>query len=179
MQNSIANIINNIGMFGPVLLFFPSVFLLWNRNKKTLLVFYVLGYFANILFNMILKGIFKEPRPFENKRLFQLALKKRMEDGTMSLIDANIYGMPSGHAQMVFYSTMYIHITLKNAYITTIYLIISLITMYQRVNANMHTLFQVIVGCIIGSLFAYGVFYFSQKKINGNIITKKDDYGPK
>lgn len=177
MQFSIANIINNVGKFGPVLLFMPSVFLLW--NKKILLNYYVLGYFSNIVFNMILKGIFKEPRPFENPKLFQLALKKRMEDGNMSLIDMNIFGMPSGHAQMVFYSTMYIHFALKNFYITTCYFIISFITMYQRVNTNMHTILQVIAGAIVGIFFSYGVFYFSQKNISGNIRSKKDDYGPK
>ncbi len=179
MQFSIANIINYVGKFGPFLLFVPSLFLLWNQNKKALFNYYIVGYFANLMFNMILKGIFKAPRPFENPKLFQLALKKRMEDGHMSLLDMNIYGMPSGHAQMVLYSTMYIHLALKNSYITCTYLIISLITLYQRINANMHTLFQVTVGSIIGSLFAYGIFYFSQKNIMGNIATKKDDYGPK
>lgn len=179
MRFSIANIINNVGKFGPVLLFIPSVFLLWKQSKMTLLNYYVLGYFANLVFNLILKGIFKEPRPFENQKLFQLALKKRMEDGNMSLLDMNIFGMPSGHAQMVMYSTMYIHFALKNPYISAIYFIISLITMYQRVNKNMHTVTQVLVGGIIGGLFAYEVFYFSQRKIAGNIATKKDDYGPK
>lgn len=179
MQFSIANIINTLGKFGPVFLFAPSVFLLWNQHKKTLLNYYVIGYFINIVINMLLKGVFKQPRPFENVKLFQLALKKRMEDGYMSLLDMNIYGMPSGHAQMVFYSTMYIHLALKNPYISIAYFILSLITMYQRVNKNMHTFFQVIVGSILGCVFAYATFYFSQKNIAGNIATKKDDYGPK
>ena len=51
-------------------------------------------------------------------------------------------------------------------------------TMYQRVQMNEHTFFQVLVGAICGTLFAYVMYYMAQQQIKGTIREKKDDDGP-
>ena len=66
--------------------------------------------------------------------------------------------MPSGHAQSVSFSTIFIYLSLHNIYLTSIFIIISFIAIFQRVYLNFHTLEQVIVGILVGSFLSY-LFY--------------------
>ena len=47
-----------------------------------------------------------------------------------------------------------------------------------RYKYNYHTVFQVIVGAIIGAGFGYFVFSLAEKKIKNHIREKPDDDGP-
>lgn len=161
------------GQMAPSILMITSLILLW--NKQTLLYYYFFGFCFNIVINLLLKGLFKQPRPTEGHRLFQLALKHSQEHKYMNGIPFNVFGMPSGHAQTVFFSTIFIHFALKNKKITFVYFLISLITMYQRVEYKMHTVFQVIVGAIVGCLIGYLTYYISQRELIGKLNRKKDD----
>jgi membrane-associated phospholipid phosphatase len=149
------------------------------RNYKNLLFYYIIGVFINELLNLFLKGLFLDPRPTYDKKLFNLAIKngKRFifKNG---IITYDICGMPSGHTQSVFFSTIFIYLSLKNTRIALSYLIISLITMYQRIETKQHTLFQVIVGGIVGGLFALFMFYLAKNNIKGIIKIKSDDNAP-
>ena len=86
--------------------------------------------------------------------------------------------MPSGHAEGVFYSTAFIFLTLKNKWIGFIYLLISLITSYQRVAYQNHTFSQVFIGGLIGIFMGAFFYYYSMKILKGNIREKKDDNAP-
>ena len=86
--------------------------------------------------------------------------------------------MPSGHAESVFYSTMFIHLSLKNYYITGAYFILSIYTCYQRIETNSHSIMQILMGLIIGLLVGYFMYYMSSQKISGIIKMKKDDNAP-
>jgi membrane-associated phospholipid phosphatase len=86
--------------------------------------------------------------------------------------------MPSGHAQSVFFSTVFIYLALKDIKITVLYLIISLLTMYQRVLFNSHTVLQVLAGALVGILFAGFIYFMARQKITGKLRAKKDDNGP-
>ena len=86
--------------------------------------------------------------------------------------------MPSGHAQNVFYSVTFILFALQNLSITSIYLLIAILTSYQRIKYNMHTLLQIICGSIIGILFGYLFYIGSLKKIVGILNYKNDDNAP-
>jgi hypothetical protein len=50
--------------------------------------------------------------------------------------------------------------------------------MAQRIYNNYHTVFQIIVGDIVGALFAWFVFHLAQQKLKGRIREKRDDFGP-
>ena len=173
MYEEIKYILKITGQKGPLILLFTSFILLW--NKTTFLYYYFFGFFLNIILNLILKGLFKQPRPLEGKRIFQIALKYGSDYKYMNGIPFDMFGMPSGHAQSVFYSTVFIYLTLKNKKIALLYLLISLITLYQRVEYQMHTVLQVIIGSIIGAGFSYCIYYISQGKLVGNLMLKKDD----
>ena len=176
MYNYINIIFNFIGTYGPIILFLISVFLLW--NKSNYLTYYIYGYILNLLLTLFLKGIFKQPRPSEDQKLFKLAIK---ESKSIYFIDGypyDVFGMPSGHCSSVLYSTMFIFWVFKNNNFLLMYLLISLITIIQRVNSSNHTVLQVIVGALIGTIFSYLIFYMARQKIMGNLILKKDDNGP-
>jgi len=164
------NLINSIGYYGPQLLFFASIYFLF--NKRTSLLVYFVGFFLNILLNIILKLIIKQPRPSEDKRLFNLELLNGKQIGY------DRYGMPSGHAECVFYSTAFIFLTLKNKWIGAVYLIVSLVTSYQRISNNYHTFVQVFIGGLIGILMGYFFYYYSTKILKGSLRGKPDDNAP-
>jgi len=169
----IIKIIDTIGYFGPQILAVISVFLL--MNKTTLLTIYFIGFIINSFLNIILKGVIKEPRPSEDKHLFNIWLNNEMKT------DRHWYdrfGMPSGHAESVFYSTVFIFLALKNVNLTVLYLIISANTLYQRVKYKNHTVSQVIVGSIIGAVLASFFYYYSKVILKGKMKLKPDDNAP-
>jgi membrane-associated phospholipid phosphatase len=172
----IERIFNYLGGLGPLILLFFSLFLLW--NKENLFFYYSVGIFLNAILNLILKGFFKHPRPSEDPKLFNIALKNGKRFIFKNYIPHDIFGMPSGHTQSAFFSTIFIFLSLKNYNILFAYLIITFITMFQRIFYNYHTLFQVIIGAIVGTLFGYCFYYLAQQKLQGKINEKPDDFAP-
>jgi len=173
----INNIINILGQYAPIILILISIFLL--KNTTNLLFYYIIGIFINTLLNIILKIIIQQPRPNDDSKMVDIALKngKRFIFKN-NIIPFNIFGMPSGHSQSSFFSTTFIFLSLKNIRIVFLYLFLSFITIYQRVKYNYHTIFQVIVGAIVGIIFAYIMFYFSQQNIKSILKEKEDDNAP-
>jgi len=165
-----------IGNNGPFILFFTSLYLLWNKNN--LFYYYIYGIFLNTILNLILKGIIKEPRPSEDPKLFNIALKQSIRFKFINGYPYDIFGMPSGHTQSTIFSTLFIYLALKDLKITFIYFFISLLTMYQRVLSNSHTFLQVTAGAIVGILFSGFIYFMARQKIIGKLRRKKDDDGP-
>jgi hypothetical protein len=169
--------IYQIGKYGPIILLFTSFYLL--QNKGNLFFYYLIGFFINMILNLVLKGIFQHPRPSEDIEKFNAMVKhgKRFifkDNG----VPYDIFGMPSGHTQSCIFSTVFVFLSLKRINVLILYLIISLITIYQRVKNNHHTLWQTIVGSIVGFIFAFIMFYLVNQKIKGMIREKPDDFGP-
>ena len=166
----------NIFAYGPFFIIILSWILLWDKN--TLFFYYTVGLFLDTILNLVLKGIFKQPRPSEDPHKFNLAIthgkKYLYKDG----IPFNIFGMPSGHAQSSLYSTIFMYFALKDKQIIYLYALISLLTMIQRIYSYNHSLFQVIVGAVIGGLVGYTMFFLSGQQIMGKITEKLDDFGP-
>ena len=176
MITFLSEFLNQFGTFGPLILFFLSIYLLWDHDN--LFFYYIVGIFSDSILNLVLKGIIQQPRPSEDLKEFNLALThgKRFlfKDG----IPHDIFGMPSGHSQSSLFSTVYIYMCLKKTNILYVYLLISFITVTQRVYFNYHTVLQVIAGAIVGGGFGYFVYYLAKEKIKGHITEKKDDFGP-
>jgi len=132
----IKDICNN----GPHILLITSIIIfLWFKNIKLLLIF-VIGYILNSCLNILLKNIIKD------KRLTEYGDAK--------------YNMPSGHSQSVFYSLIFIVLFLWNKnhlyyWILFFYIILSIGTVYTCINYNYHTVDQVVVGSLIGGMFAF------------------------
>lgn len=169
-MNVLNNIIFFIGEYSYFIIIVTTFALLYNKPK--LYYYYIFGIIINSILNIILKLIIKEPRPprLKNSNILQT----QPYNGT-KIVNFNIYGMPSGHSQFVFFSTLYIWLACKNIKITIFYFTVALITLYQRVKYNMHTFFQVVIGAIIGSVMGCLVFMFFKKKRVGVLNFKPDD----
>ena len=165
-----------IGGNGPLILMFLSIFLLY--DKGNLLFYYIIGFILDQIFNPILKGIIKEPRPCFNTKEFNLALKNNKRFLFKDGLPFYLFGMPSGHASSVIFSTIFVYLALRKTNWLYVYLLISAITISQRFVYNYHTIYQLIVGVFVGALFAYIMFQLAEKKLKGRIREKPDDNGP-
>lgn len=167
-----AKIINIIGENGPHILFVLSIILF--INKTNLLIYNIVGCIVNFCLNLILKGIFKHPRPNEDMKKFNIMVKHGERFIYKDGIPYDLFGMPSAHTQAVFYFTMYCFMALDN-YTYLLFVIISLVTLYQRVIDNHHTVLQVIVGAVIGTVIGYLFYHLSKTYYKKELAHKKDD----
>ena len=165
-----------IGQYGPLILLIITIILL--RNKYNLLFYYILFLFVNFFLNLFLKGILQCPRPSIDKQNFDLMIKNKERFMYKHGIPYDIYGMPSGHSQSVILSTIFIYSALHDVKITMLYLVVSLITISERVIDNHHTCSQVIVGSVVGLILGYIAFNMAVKNMEGKKTAKKDDFGP-
>ena len=175
-MNILIEFFDQFGSYGPLTLIFLSFYLLW--NKKTLFFYYSLGIFIEAISNLILKGLFLQPRPSIDQKTFDLALQNGKRFLFKNGLPYDIFGTPSGHSQSVLFSTIFIYMALRNTKIFYVYLLISVLTMIQRVYSNHHTVLQVFVGAIIGGILGYLFYYLATQKVKGKIREKVDDFGP-
>ncbi len=161
-------IVDLIGYYGPIILGILTLFLLY--STKTYLVVYVFGFILNIVVNNILKQIIKQPRPKGDLDIFNPSKKHDYSHNPIQ-----VYGMPSGHSQMVLFSTTYTYLVFKNIPLTLFYLLLTLNTIVQRVRYRNHTVMQVIVGSFVGALVAYVVYQYATNNLVGKLNIKPDD----
>ena len=159
-----------VGLYAPIILFILSLFLL--RNMTTYLQFFVFGFILNNILNIILKLSIKEPRPTNDQK----AIKIGVVNGAHIGFDK--FGMPSEHAQNCSYCVSFITMALNNPFVTFLFLLISIISLFQRYLYHNHTFFQLIIGSIVGSSFGYLTYIIGNKYITGNIKMKMDENGP-
>jgi membrane-associated phospholipid phosphatase len=176
MFTTISTIVKKIGEFGPLILLVTSIILL--RNKTTMLTYYILFFIFSILLNIILKSVLQQPRPSIDEKTFNTMLKHKDRYVYKHGMPYDIFGMPSGHSQSVIFSTVYIYFALRDVKTTIAYLVVTLITLSQRVIDNHHTILQVVIGSTIGILLGYSGYVLSKKNIQGKLTNKKEDYGP-
>jgi membrane-associated phospholipid phosphatase len=167
---SLQDIICVVGFSAPGILLVVSIFLL--KKKTKYLKYFLAGYVLNSILNLLLKYIFKEPRPSNDWELFKIGITHCKRFGY------DRYGMPSGHAQHCGYVLAFMTLVLNNPWVTCIYLIFTLICMYQRYLYENHNIKQVVVGLLIGLGSGYLMYEVATKKLIGNIKMRPDDDGP-
>ncbi len=173
---SLSFIFTKLGNLGPIILYVIANYLLW--DKPTSFYYYQVGFITCAILNLVLKGIFKQPRPSEDPKEFNLAIKNGHRFIFKNGIPHDIFGMPSGHSSASLFTTVFIFLSLKDSKILLGFLAVSLMIMSQRVIDKYHTFFQVTVGASVGILYAYLFYYFSEEKLKGKIEEKPDDNGP-
>ena len=170
------DILYELGSYGPIILILLSWYLWWDH--KNLFFYFNVGLITNSILNTILKGLIQEPRPMFDSKKIKLISSHAKEYFFQNGIPFDIYGMPSGHAQASFFTTVFIYLTLKHTNLLYLYILFSLIICYQRVKYQFHSISQVIAGAIVGSSFAYVVYQLAREKIKNKIREKPDDDGP-
>lgn len=163
-------IINYVGLYAPLILFFLSVFLL--RNTKTYLYYFIIGFGLNNVINIVLKLLIKEPRPSDDMRAIDIGVVNGAR------ISFDKFGMPSGHAQNCGYCLSFITLALNDPIITMLYTVLTGVSMMQRYINKNHTILQLLVGLVIGISFGHQMIMHSNKLLKGNIKMRKDDDGP-
>ena len=159
--------IDYIGVYAPIILFLLTIFLL--RNTHTYLIFFIVSFIFNSILNIILKILIKEPRPNDDQKTIEICVTNGIR------VSFDKFGMPSGHAQMCSFSIIFITYVLNNPHITTLYLLFTIISLYQRYIYNNHTMLQLFIGTIIGSVIGYISYIITNKYITGDITINKDD----
>jgi membrane-associated phospholipid phosphatase len=159
------DIINQIGENGPNTVFLLCFYLLY--FKPILLITFIIGYQISFVLNHCLKGYLRFPRPNENLKLFYIKINS----------DAHIpferFGLPSGHAQAIFFSLSFLFFSLQkkinlNSFLFFFILIIATITLFQRYYWNHHTILQLLCGAILGAIVGYLFYYYSQIRLRGS-----------
>jgi membrane-associated phospholipid phosphatase len=123
--------IYDIGFYGPWILALIAIINL--RNMPYYLVGYLVFSFLNKAINSLLKKVIKQPRP------------TKMPE----------YGMPSAHAQSVFFSTAFLYSTKGSIELLLMELALCALTLYQRWKVKAHTPEQLAVGALIGATLGY------------------------
>lgn len=130
LESIMSNIIENI----PYLVLFWKAFIVKSKIK------YFIFSIINIIINTVLKNIIREKRPTP----------------TMKYGEYQKYGMPSGHAQFLWFSLFYdFNWDIQHLII----LMLCVISSIQRIVIKLHTSKQVLIGSIIGTILG---FYFQK-----------------
>ena len=110
--------------------------------------------------NGMLKQICQQPRPANQINIVH-------HD---SLTNQKL-GMPSGHAQSVMFALTFLYLYTKNPLVLTVGVIITLLTLIQRIIYRKHTPLQVAVGIMLGILLGHIAFNVSKiVHIDNNIL---------
>lgn len=176
------NIIDELAYQGPfILTIFTAIELLLSKGvggeKWLFFVVFLLGFWLNNRLNEILKDIIREPRPIPfDLRLAQsrdpLRLIRQWFSGMdeLYLSRAHIWGMPSGHAQIASFSLTFYYLVHekylrvgtridKSILIFGGMCLLFIITLYQRWETRAHTINQLLMGTIVGVLFAGSLIF--------------------
>lgn len=139
-----------IGFLSPLILIIMNIyFLLPNR---VYLFGYVAVMFANYYLNIGVKNIIQEARP-DNQVPFI----------SLDTTEHDVYGMPSGHAQSVFYSSTFLLLTSFSYALLVVSFVICTCTIFQRYLYRRHTLEQLGIGAIVGTCIGYITFVCLEK----------------
>ncbi len=176
MKKFIISSLDFVGEIGPILLFVSVLLLL--KNKNNLFTYYLCGSVLNALLNLILKAIIQQPRPLHDPSVIKARLELNKSNRLLYVVPIHIFGMPSGHTQSVFYSTCFIYLALRDIKITLLFLLISVLTVFQRVNNYFHSVIQVVVGAMVGVLFGVFIYCMANNNIVGKLLMKMDDNAP-
>ena len=158
-------LLNHIGYLGPITLLLLILVMISTTNQSHniyLYMYVIVWQIINHLNIVVIKNTLKQPRPDSGENKDFKLLKPTMHN--YFSIHRN-FGMPSGHAQQVFSELTFITLYFRNPIITTISIIQSCITLWQRYSARRHSIKQLAVGSVLG-LISGVIFY----KINPFII---------
>lgn len=134
-----------VGENTPLISFIYTILFLILANTpkeygNILLFYYVAGSAVSIAVNRVLKALIKAPRPGTPK--------------------STNYGMPSGHVQAVSFTMAYLSYTHQlidfscSVFRPMLYILIIVMSAWQRVYCRYHTIGQTVVGCIVGIFMA-------------------------
>lgn len=140
--------LDTLGFYGPWISMICVIVALWKR--PVFVILYAVFFWLNQLLNPLLKMVFREERPSNPIPFSNIERYK----------GAHYYGMPSGHAESVGFS--FVFLLLSEGYRSWwLYVVgmIMIVTCIQRWKYRRHTVEQIIAGLLFGGMFAWIVLY--------------------
>lgn len=160
----LANFVFSIGYFSEVwmVLLVVVVFTVIYRSALHLF-FFIVFFLVNIFLNSALKQYVQQERPSGSLKLFA------SDETFISGRKKQVYGMPSGHSQKVFFSIAYLLLVLSYSsgvvaihhhpmFLGLLFTIAALMFVQRLVYRN-HTPAQLLVGAAVGITTAYIAYY--------------------
>lgn len=144
-----------MGFFGPFILIglvIASLIIHKYHNYRKIIMIFILFQILNSLLMELLKNFLKQPRPDNGVAINAL-------DNTQ---DYDPYGMPSGHAQSVFFSLVFIILFFKDIYFNLVAIFGAILSVSQRYIFRKHTFLQLFVGSLLGSMMGYACYQVVQ-----------------
>jgi len=139
------------GFYGPRILIAFTIIILLDQPKY--LVVYLAFVYIGHQLNHIIKNWVKQPRPLNTRSI----VGEKYGHG---------YGMPSNHAQSIFFSLTFLYLV-KHCLLTLSFgLFLAALTVIQRFKYKGHTITQLCVGSGLGIGLAYCVYYVTHQYLN-------------
>lgn len=161
-----------LGEWSVVIIFFLSCFLL--RHQVNYLTFFIIGFVLNIILNMFLKSVFKQPRPSTSDDLRRLLEKHGLPFAYHYKLTSDLFGMPSGHAETMMFCLAFLYFVDAKQIHGLLYVFV-LLTLWNRLFFEFHTVLQVIVGSLLGVGVACIFYKLARRGLTGRLTIKKDD----
>lgn len=155
-------LLDHVGYFGPLILLLSGIYIL--RNRSVYIMTYFLGFVLCEQLNRLLKSIIREPRPDD-------AIHYTDHDDYTRDTGSNKYGMPSGHAQLVFYCVGFLYSATDSVRILFGTTAISLLTLFQRWKFRKHSAKQLLAGSILGIVTGFGAYTLTKWGLMSNLYT--------
>jgi len=150
-MNQIIEIFDTVGYYGPLIVLGLVIIDLFSQPKYNWV--YVLFVAVNEYLNRGLKLMIHKPRPEGRIHFSEYE----------SYTGASKYGMPSGHAQSIGFSLMYLWLVRSLDPTWILCSFIGALTLYQRWKYRNHTIIQLLAGLLCGSAFAWFVWWAGTK----------------
>ena len=161
-----------LGEWSVVIIFFLSCFLL--RQQANYLIFFIVGIVLNVILNMFLKSMIKQPRPSTSDDLRRLLEKHGLPFAYRYKLTSDLFGMPSGHAEITMFCLAFLYFVDAKQIHGLLYVFV-LLTLWNRLFFEFHTILQVIVGSCIGIATAWIFYKIARRGLTGRLRVKKDD----
>lgn len=172
ISNSIVCAFYLLGEWGFVILCLYAIFFL--KGSPNYLVYFVVGLVLNTILNMFLKSILRQPRPYTENQLKNILSKYGFPFCFQYKFTSDLFGMPSGHAQNTAFIVMFLYLVSKQN-VHWIVLLFAALVLWNRIFFGYHSVSQVLVGVLIGSIVSIVFFNIAKRKIIGFLKEKKDD----
>lgn len=149
-----------IGFYGPWIV--CSITAIQIGNQIPYLISFLFHYVINDRINSILKLWIQEKRPTGS-----ISIQGEKYEG------AHAYGMPSGHAQVLFYGLTFYYLVKRSVPWTAGMVFIAGLTLYQRWKYKNHTIRQLVAGSVVGMIVAFIGFFLSKHVLSKHVLTKQ------
>jgi membrane-associated phospholipid phosphatase len=140
-----------VGIYSPI--FIAIILVLHLIRQPKYAIAYVLFSAINVSFNIFLKHTLKQPRPHI------LVYDKTYDD---------YYGMPSGHAQQILFTLVFLLLVRPSWIVFWICLTLGSFGLIERYVHRRHTIEQLFVGGVVGGAFAVVSVFGIRKMLFAN-----------